>query len=63
MPAAVVAAGGTGVGVAEGVLDILQGRAETQGLGSEEWRRLCGVAPAGSPADRQRRPSCSWASL
>ena len=33
MPAAVVAAGGAGVGVAEGVLDVLQGGAEAEGLG------------------------------
>jgi hypothetical protein len=59
VPAAVIVPGGARVGVAEGVLDVLQRRAEPEGLGGIGVPEAVRGDAAGRPAARQSRPS--WA--
>src|SRR4051794_30582537 len=60
--APVVAAGGAGVGVAEGVLHVLQRQSARQRLVAKACRKVCGLVRSAdaSPAARARRRSWEW---
>jgi len=62
LAAAVIPPSGARVGVTKSVLDVLQRSARPQRPGGVECWRPCGVTPAYSPASRQGRPSCAYAS-